>query len=225
MFLEKLSILWFDRGMQEDEDPDILAKLRSFGAQNLLILGLGLLGLIFLGVGLIQIFNHKPPDVQFTENNTNSSPLVKDGSEKIMVDIEGAVLHPGVYSLAADSRIQDALIASGGLSSSADRDFVQKSLNLAQKISDGTKIFIPKQGEAGAIGAVAGIQTASGLPQSGTININTASIDGLDTLSGIGKVTAQKIIDARPFLSLDDLLKKKIVSQKVFDKIRDKLSL
>lgn len=206
--------------MQEDEDPDILAKIRSIGTQNLLILGLGLLGLIFLSIGLIQIFNNKPPDIQLTENKDNLASQKNGKTEKIIVDVGGAVLRPGVYSLPTDSRLQDALIAAGGLSGTADRNFVEKNLNLAQKITDGMKIFIPKQGEQLPVST-----DISSSVSSGKISVNNATEDALDTLPGIGVVTAQKIIDKRPYLNLEELVSKQAVTQKVLDKIKDKITL
>jgi competence protein ComEA len=137
------------------------------------------------------------------------------------VDIEGAVVIPGVYKLTQNSIIQDALVASGGLSAAADRDWVSKNINLAAKLSDGAKIYIPKIGE---------ITTSS--PQTSTtdtstsalVNINTASSDALDALPGVGPVTVDKIVNGRPYQNINELLDKKVVSSKVFSEIKDKIS-
>lgn len=111
-------------------------------------------------------------------------------------------------------------MAAGGLASSADRDYVAKHLNLAQKLSDGAKIYIPKDGEV-----VNGASTTVLAEQAGgLININTASLDSLDSLSGIGQVTAQKIMNGRPYADIQELITKHIITQKVFDKIKSSIT-
>jgi competence protein ComEA len=100
------------------------------------------------------------------------------------------------------------------LSEEADRDWVETTLNLAAKVSDGDKLFIPTIGE-----------TEVESSASDKININTASLSQLDTLYGVGPATAQKIIDGRPYSKIEDLVAKKAVSQTVFDRIKDEISL
>jgi competence protein ComEA len=150
---------------------------------------------------------------------------VKQNSEPktILVDVEGAVVKPGVYKLPVESRIQDGLIAAGGLSAKADREYVAKTLNLAIKLTDGTKIFIPTLGEPTGSEPVLGATTVGAT--NALINVNTASESQLDSLPGIGPVTAQKIISGRPYGSLDELLSKKIVSAKVYAQIKDKIAI
>lgn len=111
------------------------------------------------------------------------------------------------------------MIAAGGLSARADREWVAKNLNLAMKLTDGAKVYVP------AFGENAGAPGSSEALVSGTININTGSASELDGLPGVGPVTAQKIIDNRPYSSVQDLLSKKAVNQKVFDNIKDKISV
>jgi competence protein ComEA len=140
----------------------------------------------------------------------------------MQVDIEGAVISPGVYRLPADSIIKDALVSAGGLSSQADRDFVAKNINLAAKLSDGAKIYIPKIGEATSSDSqIPGVDTQA----LATININTASSDDLDSLPGVGPATVTKIVNGRPYSNINELLDKKIVSSKVFGEIKDKISV
>ncbi len=137
-------------------------------------------------------------------------------SRKIAVDVSGGVINPGLYQFSEGSRVQDGLAAAGGLSESADREWVEKNLNLALKLKDSQKIYIPKQGEES--------YADQGITQEGLININTASSGDLDVLPGIGPVTAQKVIDNRPYGSIDELLIKKAVSKATFEKIKDKIS-
>ncbi|HYK07889.1 MAG TPA: ComEA family DNA-binding protein [Candidatus Eisenbacteria bacterium] len=189
--------------------------------------GIFLCGLILLSIGLMQLSN--------SHNQSNSQQVAAEESSKasasatifgMQVDVEGAVVHPGVYKLSQNARVQDALIAAGGLSASADREVVAKSLNLAAKLADGVKIYVPKLGEV-AVQSAGSSDIAQGTvlgAATGSVNINTASADQLDSLPGIGPVTAQKIINARPFSSVDDVLAKKAVTNSVFQKIKDKIT-
>ena len=143
------------------------------------------------------------------------------GSGQIVVDVDGAVAHPGLYKLPADSRVQAALAAAGGLSPQAD----VHRINRAAKLHDGQKLYVLSQGEStpplaassgqgcegqactSAEGGVAGSDTEG----QGLVNINTANATQLTQLPGVGPAIAQKIIDYRtangPFTSVDDLTK------------------
>lgn len=194
----------------------------KFLKQNILITAIFLIGFALLLIGLIQILSPKQNDIAFIKDSENQKESQK---KQIAIDIEGAVVSPGVYMLGADSRVQDALIAAGGLSAEADRQIISKRINLAQKITDGQKLYIPKIGEskdqaAAASGGVADVQSGNGL-----VLINSASLSELDTLPGVGKVTAQKIVDNRPYATIEELLSKKIMSQKVFEQNKDRIDL
>ncbi len=143
------------------------------------------------------------------------------GSGQIVVDVDGAVAHPGLYKLPADSRVQAALAAAGGLSPQADAH----RINRAAKLHDGQKLYVLSQGEStpplaassgqgcegqactSAEGGVAGSDPEG----QGLVNINTANATQLTQLPGVGPAIAQKIIDYRtangPFTSVDDLTK------------------
>ncbi|PIR78793.1 MAG: competence protein ComEA, partial [Candidatus Levybacteria bacterium CG10_big_fil_rev_8_21_14_0_10_36_30] len=133
---------------------------------------------------------------------------------------------PGVFRLPPDARVQDALIAAGGISAQADRNFIEKSLNLAQKLTDGAKIYIPRQGEvATSTKLTTGLSVDTSQSVRGQININSATLVQLDTLPGVGQVIGQKIIDNRPYSDISQLVSKKIVSQKTFDKLKDSIGI
>lgn len=204
-------------------DNILLEKYLPILQRNWLPIVLGLLGLMFLGYGLISLNSHKDKeDILFEPGFAqDEKPLNK----QITVDVEGAVVKPGVYDLKSDARVQDALIAAGGLSEKADRDKVAKGLNLAAKLTDGGKIYIAFVGESTvSLGTVGGGGTVLG-SSSSLVNINTASASQLDKLQGIGPVTAEKIISNRPYGAIEELVSKKILGKKVFEQIKSKISV
>ena len=182
--------------------------------QNILPISLGILGLLLVGFGVFQYLSSKSdkPEIIFEDAREEEKPV------EIIVDVEGAVIKPGVYKLTSNGRIVDALAAAGGLSEDADRGYVEKNINLAGKVTDGLKIYIPRMGEEV-------LADDSGSGSSGpVVNINLASIQDLEMLPGIGEVTAQKIIEGRPYASADELLAKKIIGNATFEKIKDKIA-
>ncbi len=193
------------------------SKLASIFKEYWIPIVIGSLGLICLGYGLIYLFGSSSSASEIVFEANDSS---KESLKKIMVDVEGAVVNPGVYSLTEDSRIQDALILAGGLSAEADRTWIAKSLNLAAKLSDATKIYIPSKDEKTIVEDTSLNEGSLGV-DSKQININTANENELDTLYGVGPATAKKIIDNRPYSTIDDLLSKSVVSNKVFEQIKD----
>ena len=141
------------------------------------------------------------------------------------VDVDGAVMRPGVYRLKDGARVSQAIDAAGGLTAEAD----VTGLNRASKITDGQKIYVPTVGEqqaAAVDGAESGAATTPGAgSSSGLVNINTASAAELQTLSGIGPSMAQSIIDERTqngaFASVDDLMRVSGIGEKKLAKIKD----
>lgn len=192
--------------------------MQSFLRDNILILSFGFLGLIFLAIGTFSLVSqNSQPEIIFEEG-------AKTGVGKIKVDIGGAVVRPQVYEISEDARIQDVLILAGGLSSSADREWVAKNLNLASKLTDGAKIYIPQEREqSGSMNYELGIKNNGN--SGGKININTASEAELDKLPGVGPVTARKIISARPYQFSEDLVNKKVISDSVFSKFKEQITL
>lgn len=201
----------------------------------MLPLGLGIFGVILSGYGLIQSFPHRADsdDIMF-KSASESQESVKSAKieNEMTIDISGEVNNPGVYTLIEGSRVGDAIEKAGGLSDQADTEFVEKSFNLAAKLTDGAKLYIPAMNEG--IGSTSdnsgitintGTTSNTGVTASGLININSASESELDTLTGVGPVTIGKIIDNRPYNTLEELVSKKAVSKSVFEKIKDSISL
>ena len=145
---------------------------------------------------------------------------------EVYVDVDGAVVSPGVYRLKEGARVSQAIDAAGGLSAEAD----VTGLNRASKVADGQKIYVPKVGEQQAVTAGGGadggaVVTSGANDAAGLVNINTASSAELQTLSGIGPSVAQSIIDERtkngPIASVDDLMRVSGIGEKKLAKIKD----
>jgi competence protein ComEA len=131
----------------------------------------------------------------------------------IVVDVVGAVAHPGVYRLAAGSRIADALLAAGG--ATGDADLI--ALNKAAPVRDGQRIYVPRPGEtvpAGSAGNEAQLK----------IDVNHATASELEVLPGIGPTIAARIVRSRgshPFTRIEELQTRGLVSARVFADLKD----
>lgn len=211
------------------QNEEILSKLFGFVKQNKLVCVLLFGGIVLLGYGLIHLLlsSKSSQPIQFTTDTQTSSKASDDDSTAIVVDVEGAVQKPGVYHLQAESRVNELIERSGGLTANADMIWVQKSLNLAKKLVDGEKVYVPQQeGEAESINSIRSIKGNN--EETGSlgnlIDINSASESELDSLPGVGTVTAQKIIAGRPYSAIEELVEKKAVGQSVFEKIKDRVT-
>jgi len=112
-----------------------------------------------------------------------------DAGGRLVVHVAGAVRRPGVYTLRSGARVDDAVARAGGPTRRADLG----GLNLAAEVEDGRQVLVPRRGPTGAAAGTPGAAPAEGQP----LNLNTATLEQLDALSGIGPTTAQKILDAR----------------------------
>lgn len=162
-------------------------------------------------------------------------------SGQIYVDIGGAVKEPKLAVLPGGSRVEDAILQAGGTTEEADLT----TINRAAVLSDGDKIYIPKKGEAvpqtasggstqnAAAGSGTGAQGSTsqetGAGSSGRININTADLTQLQQITGVGPVTAQKIIDYRNangnFSAIEDLKNVSGIGEKTFEKMKGDITI
>lgn len=139
-------------------------------------------------------------------------------AEPVVVDVVGAVRSPGLYRLTEGARVADALVRAGGATPKAQLELV----NLAAPIADGQQIVVPRRGAAAP--AAGGTAAATGAP-SGPVHLNTATLEQLDALPGVGPVTAQKILDYRQvhgsFGSVDELDAVPGIGQARLEQLRD----
>lgn len=125
----------------------------------------------------------------------------RSAARQIVVDVVGAVREPGLYHLASGARVSDAVTRAGGLSPRADR----RAINLAARVADGQQVVVAARGSPGAAAAAGAGPASPATP----VSLSAATVEQLDTLPGIGPVTAQKIVAFReahgPFTSVEGL--------------------
>ena len=147
----------------------------------------------------------------------------------LVVDVQGAVARPGIVHLAAGARVADAITAAGGYGPRVAADRLGRTLNLAALVKDGDQVIVPSRDDgtalasSGATGAGGTRTSAAPSAAHGPIDLNHATIAELDSLPGIGPVTAAKIVaarDERAFGSIDDLRSRKILGAATFDKVK-----
>lgn len=179
---------------------------------------LGIFSLLFIVLSItifIKTYQDVSP-IEFRDGNktaTRAAELSSDNS--ILVDIEGAIVSPGVYRVSQGARVNDLLTLAGGFLADADTPRINKTLNRAAVLSDGAKIYIPFLDET----------TPLQMQKILTVSVNTASAAELESLPGVGSVIAEKIIAARPYSSLEELVQKAVMSASLFDKCKDQLVL
>jgi competence protein ComEA len=209
-----------------------LKKLKKFNFDEFLFkyrwpLTFLLIGAILIGLGVFfakDELSLSSTKIEVLETNSGA----QDKGSEIVVEVVGAVETPGVYKFLIGARVEDALIASGGVSADADRAWIEKFINRAAKLSDGQKVYVPRIGEevkSSTSRTSTGSTGVGGEVAGGLININSASASELESLWGIGPVYAQNIIEQRPYSSVEELLTKKIIKKNVYERNKDKLTV
>lgn len=182
---------------------------------------------------LLYINNKKNEIIQEVseEENFEEEEIIKEEEKIIYVHIAGAVNNPGLYALPEGARVNDLVIEAGGLLDEADLT----EINLAYILNDATKVTIPKKGEgikkdsiiSNKISYISGNTSKSNTL--GKININTATVSELNTLTGIGEATANKIIEYRNnnngFKSIEELKNVSGIGDLKYAKIKDHITI
>ena len=182
-----------------------------------------LLDRIALPLGIILIISLIVGAYFILQNTDSNAP---DAKQQITVDISGAIANPGVYTFEQDAIIEDAIIKAGGFTDTADLELIAKTINRAALLNDHGKVYIPslKEDTVGDQSSNTAIQSTSNL-----ININTADLRSLDTLPGIGPITADRIINYREtkgaFRRKEDLKKVEGISTSKYNKLKDLITV
>jgi len=193
-----------------------------------------------------QIHNQITPLEAAVEPIKQPISIAPPLNKSVFVDVSGAVYNPGVYEASAGARIGDLVEMAGGISYEADRYFVARNFNMARFVGDQDKIYIPFMfdialgtfteqkrvleylqplGEDASEVLEVPKTDSTNTQSQFTLSLNKASAEELETLTGIGPVTAQKIIENRPYITLEDLLNKKVMNQSTYDKIKSHIEL
>jgi competence protein ComEA len=195
---------------------DNVPELPISRRRALLVAGVLLAVLLLGGRLLSRGGSAAPPPPPILPPTTSTTP------SRIVVHVVGAVRRAGLYRLSQGDRVADAVARAGGATRKADLSLV----NLAALVSDGEQVVVPRRGAVvGASGGAAGAAAGAGGVATGPVHLNSATVEQLDTLPGVGPVTAQKIVDYREkhgaFTSVDELDAVPGIGPARLDELRD----
>ncbi len=178
-------------------------------------IGIGLVALILIGGGLLLFSSPESKPIEITETSALNS-------EKIKVDVEGAVKKPGVYEMEGDARVIDVIKAAGGALGNADLSAVEVSL--AAKLIDGQRIVVPVKGDV-----LSSSSSTQSVNKSVKIHINRATQAELEALPGIGEVLASRIIEYREtkgsFKNIEEIKNVKGIGDAKFEDIKNLITI
>ena len=194
---------------------------------SLAVKGAVIAGVLLLLVGVGGLLPKKEEAVE--ESEAVVTTVLAEKTEEsttqeavIFVDIKGEVKKPGVYQMKVGDRVKDAIDAAGGLTAEAD----SQKVNLAQRVEDQMVIVVPKIGEEGDAAIPAGA-TSKEATKEGKVNINTATVEELKTLKGVGEKKAEAIIEYRKkngsFKTKEDLMKVRGIGKKLFESFEERI--
>ena len=188
---------------------------------------------IAAGVLLVWWVLAERPEVEDLQGSTELSAPVdqeeegegaaaeESGGAEVVVDVAGKVKEPGIVVLPEGSRVHEAIEAAGGIKGRVDTT----SLNLARVLADGEQVLVGVE----AAGPPAGAGDAGSGPSGAAVNLNTATAEELQTLPGVGPVTAEAIVTWRTengrFSSVDDLLEVSGIGEKTLADLRDRVTV
>jgi len=183
-------------------------------------------GILLILVGVGGLFSKREESVEGT-TVVETTMLVEKTEVSttqetvIFVDIKGEVKKPGVYQMKAGDRVKDALEAAGGLTEEAD----SQKVNLAKRLEDQMVIVVPKVGEEAE--EIPAGETRNEATKEGKVNINTATVEELKTLKGVGEKKAEAIIEYRKkngsFQTKEDLMKVRGIGKKLFESFQERI--
>ena len=205
---------FFDEWKEKWESWSLSAKAAVIGGILLILMGVG------------GLFSKKEESVEGT--TVVETTMLAEKTEVsttqetvIFVDIKGAVKNPGVYQMKVGDRVKDALEAAGGLTEEAD----SQKVNLAKRLEDQMVIVVPKVGEEAE--ALPAGTTSKEVAKEGKVNINTATVEELKTLKGVGDKKAEAIIEYRKkngsFKTKEDLMKVRGIGKKLFESFEERI--
>lgn len=182
-------------------------------------------GLVILLIGSVMFFRLKnePEMIFYPEKailDKNSNTELKNKKNLILVDLSGAVVYPGPYRVNNGIYLYELINLAGGFSHLVDKENLNKNLSLVDEIKDNQKIYIPFKNDTLDIK-----DFNNGNYDRVLISINRVDLKDLTNLPGIGEVRAEEIIKNRPYQKIDDLVDKKIISEKLFSEIKNMISL
>jgi competence protein ComEA len=165
-------------------------RVPDLSRSQIAVYGAIAVALLLLGARAIRVSSSYSSDGgDYSSGGGDGFSVDRSGSGgDVVVDVTGAVARPGVYRLPAGARVTDAVERAGGASAGA----LLEAINLAARLADGQQVVVPKRGPAGAP-----LAASAGAGEEGPISLGTATVDQLDTIDGIGPVTAQDIVDFR----------------------------
>ena len=205
---------FFDEWKEKWESWSLAIKSAVIGGVLLLLVGVG--GLLPKKEEAVEESEAVVTTVlaEKTEENTTLEAV-------IFVDIKGAVKKPGVYQMKAGDRVKDAIDAAGGLTEEAD----SQKVNLAKRLEDQMVIVVPKVGEE--VEEIPAGVTSKETSKEGKVNINTATVEELKTLKGVGEKKAEAIIEYRKkngsFKTKEDLMKVRGIGKKLFESFEERI--
>ena len=157
--------------------------------------------------------------------DTQQVSEMPEEEKSVTVYVCGAVRKPGVYTLASGLRLADAVDAAGGFKKSASKN----AWNLAEKLTDGSMYSIPTKAEAKSLESTETGKEKSAQPEDGKVHINTAGIEELIKLPGVGQARAEAIISYREehgaFVSAEDIMKVSGIKTALFEKMKDNIAV
>lgn len=205
---------FFDEWKEKWESWSLSAKAAVIGGILLILVGVG-------GLFSKKEVSMEETEVVVTTMLAEKTEVSTTQETVIFVDIKGEVRNPGVYQMKVGDRVKDALEAAGGLTAEAD----SQKVNLAKRLEDQMVIVVPKVGEEAE--EIPAGETRKEATKEGKVNINTATVEELKTLKGVGEKKAEAIIEYRKkngsFQTKEDLMKVRGIGKKLFESFQERI--